>query len=308
MTRRLFVITTAILLTIFLISGCGMAPRGTQDSAPSEEPAYDKDVGEAPEEERSGEEARPEESGEVDTIDGGGDGIANANGQKQIKNGEITIEVASPEETMSEVVDLVDSMGGYVSDSNLQQFRDDDRPRINMTVRIPQEEFDTLSREMYELGVVTQSRTWVNDVTEEYIDLNARLENLRSEEEALRGILEKAEEVEDMLEVRRQLNDVRSQIDSLSGRLRYLDDRIAHSTYRINIHPESVATSAIKATGFDNFGSQLVTSFIRGANWVINGVATATIALATALPSLIILAVVLGLLWAAYRRWGTNLF
>jgi len=296
----------AVCIALLFVTGCAAPPRATDDAAEAPEEAYREPAPAMPDEERE-RAARDEEAGETATsVDD--QKIAHAAEQKQIKNGEIHIEVPSPEDTMSEIVERVEAMDGFVSDSTLHQSRGDQRPRVDLTVRIPAEHFDAFTTELHRLGLVTHSRTWINDVTEEYIDLKARLENLRSEEEALRNILEKAENVEDMLAVRRQLNDVRGQIDSLSGRLRYLDDRIAYSTYRINLQPETIATTAIKATGFDNFGSRLTTSFIRGANWVINGLASATLAVATALPFVGVLAILLVILLAAYRRWGPSLF
>ncbi len=300
MARRAYTTVAVMLALIFIVSACGAAPQSDSGSSPAVPEPADRDMAEAPADDRD--RASREEAGDVGVID------ADTAGQKQIKNGEITLGGPSPEETMAEIVDLIEEMGGYVSDSTLQKYQRDQLPRISLTVRIPQENFDNLTTELHRMGVVTHSRTWVNDVTEEHIDLTARLDNLRSEEEALRRILERAEEVEDMLAVRRQLNDVRSQIDSLSGRLRYLDDRIAYSTYSISIQPETLATTAIKATGFDNFGSRVVSSFIRGANWILNAVATALIGIATALPALVVLGILLILVLLIYRRWGSSIF
>ena len=304
MTRNAYTIAAVLVTAALLIAGCSAAPRGTTgyDSAPAA-PAEQPEVElvQIPKDMAAEERMARDEDG--DTGAGPGEIIE----QRQIKNGEITLEVPSPEDTMAEIVAIVESKGGYVSDSSLQQ-QQDQRPRINMTVRVPEAEFDSLTAELHRMGVVTRSRTWINDVTEEYIDLRARLNNLESEEEALRQILERAETVEDMLAVRRQLNDVRGQIDSLSGRLRYLDDRISHSTYWINIQPEGLATSAIKTTGFDGFGSRIVMAFIRGANWVLNNIAAAILALTIAVPALVVVAILFLLGLMAYRRWGSKIF
>ncbi len=296
MTRNAYTIVAVLVTAVLLIAGCSAAPRGMTgyDSAPGA-PAEQPDM------EMEEERAAREEFGDTGGVPG------EIVEQRQIKNGEITLEVPSPEDTMTEIVEIVESRGGYVSDSSLQQ-QQDQRPRINMTVRVPEAEFDSLTAELHRMGVVTRSRTWIDDVTEEYIDLRARLNNLESEEEALRQILERAETVEDMLAVRRQLNDVRGQIDSLSGRLRYLDDRISYSTYRISIQPEGLATTAIKTTGFDGFGSRIVTAFIRGANWVLNNIAAAILALTIAVPALVVIAILFSLGLLVYRRWGSKLF
>ncbi|MEZ5334638.1 MAG: DUF4349 domain-containing protein [Methanolobus sp.] len=73
------------------------------------------------------------------------------------------------------------------------------------------------------------------DVTEEYIDVSARLENLERQEARLQEILNMTSTVEEVLNVEKELERVRGEIESLTGRLNYLDDRIEFSTITINV-------------------------------------------------------------------------
>ncbi len=221
--------------------------------------------------------------------------------QKIIRNAELTLDVPEPEDAMDDVTRLAQDMNGYVSDASMQTYADR-RPRIQMTIRMPEENFDAFNQAVRDLGTITFSRIWSSDVTEEYIDLEAQLENLKSEEVALRRILEEATTVEDMLNVRRELNEVRSRIDSIQGRLRYLDDRVSLSTFQLTIRPEDVATTAIRVTGFDNFGSRLLQSLIQGSNWVLRMGATSILMFVRALPGLVVLIILVIVGRFVFRR------
>lgn len=281
------------LLLMFIVAGCA-APRMPKEMA-------DHDVAEPAAAPRA-EEWQAISVGDADEARAISVQMAahQEDSQKVILNANITLEVPSPEESMQRVIDLIDEHSGYISDANQWQVGEA-RTRIEITARVPAEHFDAVRSTLLDMGVVTYSRMWSTDVTEEYIDLSARLDNLRSEEEALRRILEEAATVEDMLAVRRHLTDIRGQIESLQGRLRYLEDRVSYSTFRIEIRHQTLPTAAISAMGFDNFGPRLTGALIRGINLVLNVTGNATIAFATALPALVTAIVLILLLWFGVR-------
>ena len=281
------------LLMTFIIAGCSAARSdemaGYDMAEPASAPRGDTDYVEAEEEARA---VTPGELavGNIDEV----------NRQKVILNSRITLEVPTPEESMQSVLDLINEHHGYVSDANQWQMGET-RTRAEITARVPSEHFDAVRSTLMDMGVVTYSRMWSTDVTEEYIDLSARLENLKSEEEALRRILEAASSVEDMLAVRRHLTDIRGQIESLQGRLRYLDDRVSYSTFNIEIRPQTLPTAAISAMGFDNFGPRVTGALYRGINLVLNVTGNLLIAFVTALPALVVMTVMILLLWVVIR-------
>lgn len=226
---------------------------------------------------------------------------AAAQEQKIIRNARVNLEVESPEEVSAALEELADEIGGYVSEMS-QRHAGDRQVVVNMTVRIPAEKFSDYYSEVTATGVVTDSRVWTTDVTEEYMDVQARLNNMKGEEEALQRLLDEAETVDEILRVRQRLADVRGRIDSLAGRLRYLTDRIDYSTFHINLQPETLAGKAIQATGFDDFWPRLAQALIRGTNLMLNAVSALVMNLAMALPSLILLAAVAAGGFLIYRK------
>lgn len=221
--------------------------------------------------------------------------------QKIIRNAQISLQVDSPEDASLALEEIAGEMDGYVSEISQRQVGDR-RVSISMTVRIPAEDFSAYRSEVTALGTVTDSRIWTTDVTEEYTDVQARLQNMKSEEEALLRLLDEAETVEEVLGVRERLADVRGRIDSLQGRLRYMTDRIDYSTFRIQLQPETLAGKAVTATGFYNFWPRLAQALIRGTNWMLNAISAAVMTLAMALPSLILLGAVGWGVFRLYRR------
>lgn len=288
--HRLSLVLLSLML-IFIVSGCA-APQ-MADEAPREAPEEPA----AP----TTDEASAEERGLVADTKHVVAIASEVDDKKIIQNATISLEVRSPEETAAELQEEAANVGGYISNISETQLGDD-RTRIQMTVRVPSEAFSDYRARAVALGTVTDSRVWTEDVTEEYIDLRARLDNLSSEEESLRRILNEAETIEDIMTVRRELTEVRGNIESLQGRLRYLQDRISYSTLNINIRPETLPGGAIHATGLDNLAPRLAQAFIRGSNWLLNAVGYGLITFTTALPTLLAAGAVLAILSFAVLR------
>ncbi|KKP63905.1 MAG: hypothetical protein UR61_C0060G0004 [candidate division WS6 bacterium GW2011_GWE1_34_7] len=106
---------------------------------------------------------------------------------------------------------------------------------VSITVKVPVTDFEKYYEEVREIeGEVTYANISTLDVTEEYIDITSRLKNLRSVEEQLVGILQKAENVTDTLAVQRELNTVRGEIESYEQRKRYFDSQTDYSYISIS--------------------------------------------------------------------------
>lgn len=223
--------------------------------------------------------------------------------QKIIKNAQITLEVPSPEEIAERIMDMVEENDGYIADASQSYRPEDEKSEFSITARVPSGTFSEFYEQVRGLGVTTSSRQWTRDVTEQYIDLTARLKNLESEEAALKRILERAETVEDTLTVRERLHRVRAEIDSLQGKLRHLENQTTYSTFHIQIKPETLASKAIRATGFENFFPRLQSAFIRGTNWVLKILSGAILAFTAALPALAVLTLIGWIIYRSYDRY-----
>lgn len=157
--------------------------------------------------------------------------------RKIITSVDISMEVDNASRTVDEITVMATDAGGYVSGSSVHDsyYSDTSRQEGYVTVRIPSENYTAFVREVENLGDVNSKSTTGTDVTEEYIDLEARLNNLQKQEKRLTEILNISTTVEEVLSVEKELERVRGEIDSLTGRLQYLNNRIDFATINIRI-------------------------------------------------------------------------
>jgi Domain of unknown function (DUF4349) len=172
--------------------------------------------------------------------------------RKIIRDGNLTIEVASPTESQRKISSVAESHGGFVVTSEMTQQTADDKSKpemsVNLVVRVPAAQFDKAMEEIRAVAsrVVQEKRTG-NDVTEEFIDLEARMKNQKALETQFLEIMKRAGKVEDALEVQRQLADVRTEIERLEGRKRFLENQSSLSTINVTLQ---TPTQIVNAAGF----------------------------------------------------------
>ncbi len=104
-----------------------------------------------------------------------------------------------------------------------------------VTLRVPAQKLDALEAEITGLGVVLTRASNSNDVTEQAIDMEARLKNLRAEEARLRTFLDRTNKVSELLEVERELSRVRGEIEAMDAQLTYLKRQAARSTLTVTL-------------------------------------------------------------------------
>jgi len=142
--------------------------------------------------------------------------------RKIIKTGTITLEVEDIVGTMDEVAGVADELGGYVVSSHKSE--GETRTSGSIRIRVPAGKFEEAFEKLRQLAVsVPYESTEAKDVTEEYVDLEARLHNLEATETQYLALLEKAKTVEEMLKVQRELSNVRGEIEQIEGRMKYLE-------------------------------------------------------------------------------------
>ena len=154
-----------------------------------------------------------------------------------IRNGTLVLMVANLEDAVGTIRELVAGIpGAFFANSEIKPVRDR-RPSV-VTLRIPAAAFDEAVADLKALAVeVLEEQTRAEDVTEAYTDLNIRLRNLEAAEEQFRALFERAERVQDILEIQDRLQRVRGEIERLRGQLNVLEDRVALATVRVQLHP-----------------------------------------------------------------------
>jgi len=173
--------------------------------------------------------------------------------RKIIKDADITLEVDSPLEAQGTVTTIAERHGGFVVTSESKQRPSDDPSQrvidVSLVIRVPSSHFGPARDEILGLSKnVLDKKTTGQDVTEEFIDLEARIKTQLALEAQFMEIMKQAHKAEDALEVQRQIAEVRTGIEKLEGRKRFLENRSSLST--INVNLKSPTTILVTPTGF----------------------------------------------------------
>ena len=203
---------------------------------------------------------------------------AQAAERKIIRNADITIEVPSTTDAQHQITSIAEAHGGFVVTSEAKQRESNDPAQrtldIKVVVRVPSNQFGRAFDEIKKLAGNTPSEHVTSqDVTEDFIDLEARLKTQKALEVQFLEIMRGANKIADALEVQRQIADVRTDIEKLEGRKRFLENRSSLSTINVNIQtPKPVIT--VTESGFRHnlreavsdsvsLGSGMVLFFVR---------------------------------------------
>lgn len=165
---------------------------------------------------------------------------AEAADRKIIRNANLTMEVKSTSDMQHKVTSIAESHGGFVVTSEAKQREDADPEKrtldIKLVVRVPSERFGSALDQIRGLAnTLREENVTGQDVTEEFIDLEARIRTQRALELQFLEIMKQARKVEDALEVQRQIADVRTDIEKLEGRKRFLENRASLSTIVVTL-------------------------------------------------------------------------
>lgn len=290
--QRILAATLALIL-VLVLSACGASSSmdmGTTASENVEMPTYDTAISNTSLEE-SGFSAYDDSSGSEDAK------AAVQTADKIIYSGSATVETQKFEETVAAVEKLADDIGGYIQSSNVNgsdfyasQYGDSVYRSAYYELRVPADKFRYVMDGLSSLGNVPYSSINADNITEQYTDVQARLNSCQAEETRLLALLDKADTVEEMLQIESYLSDVRYEIESYTAQIKNWDSRISYSTISLSIQEVSLYTDSSPANV--SYGKQLSTSLKGSAKAVWHFLKNFLKFIVAALPVLAVLAVI----------------
>lgn len=298
MNKKLIAI---LLLGVLLLCGCGGAAKSVEtQSAPAEPAAADRAyMEEAYEMEAPAEEAKAMSAGGIANSESGSRSQGEMQAEKIIYSANARIETIDYETTVQGVYDMVERFGGFVQSASISgsDYYSTARGRQSLryasfTVRIPSENFDTMTSSLSELGNVPYCNTYSENVSAQYYDVQSRLTAFRTQETRLLEMLEIAETVEDLLAIQQQLTEVQYEIDSLQSTLTNYDRRINYST--VDIEVEEVEEYTEKPVVQLTYWQKMGRGFMRSLENVGRFFTDSFLWFVSNLPALITWAVVIG--------------
>jgi len=210
----------------------------------------------------------------------------------------LTVSVADVHKTTEVLTRKAESLGGYVSESVKDQ--SNETPSARISYRIPQakyQEFLAFAREQGEPGRESVNST---DVTEEFVDLEARLANRLVHEERLLQMIRETASVQELLSVEYELARVREDIEVIQGRLRYLTERTTMSRVEVYLSqaPGDTEIPGLKPMGIRETLRRSLKALVSSATLFLDVISFVFIALAAVLPfALPILLLIWLILW-----------
>jgi hypothetical protein len=245
-----------LLLALFLLAGCGLTEQRQSSSiGPAKTGDLQRNRAEGFVAEPMKDSSNPQSptAAQVSLNQAGqSQSMAEAMDRKIIRNADLILEVGAPAEVQRKISSIAESVGGFVvtSESKLQQVGDSKQElQVNLVIRVPATQFGSALDQIRSTGSrVLQEKITGQDVTEEFIDLEARIKTQKALELQFLEIMKQAHKVEDALEVQRQIAEVRTDIEKLEGRKRFLENRASLSTITVSL--QSPNAIVVNTSGF----------------------------------------------------------
>lgn len=184
--------------------------------------------------------------------------------RKLIKEGEIEFETEDINSSRQLVLKAINHFGGYVATD--QESKEPGKKINTITVRIPSEKFDAfISEATTGISTFEKKDIRVKDVTEEFLDVEARLKTKKALESRFSELLKQTKSVIEILEIEKQMAQLRSDIESIEGRLKFLQSQVSLSTLSFTFYemvPGQTAFGQKFKTGFKNGWDNLIWFFV----------------------------------------------
>lgn len=224
------------LLLILLAVGCGRNNSSAPETASAEYQALNEEV----------------KNEAIDTT------------RKLIKEGRVEFETEDIQATRQQIFNSIDRYRGYMSSD--RESKSPGRVSNTIIVRVPADRFDAFLNDATKgVDKFDSKEIEVKDVTEEYLDISARLKTKKELEKRYLQLLEKTESVSEILQIEKQIGELRADIESIEGRLKYLENKISLSTLTLTFYKNTPGKSDFSnkfRKGFRNGWDNLIWFFV----------------------------------------------
>ena len=244
------------------LAACGSTSRSTYSAAPSNDTAAfsSQDAGDY--ESYSAEAGEGSSFSSDDLTSSMLDPSTVESSRKIVYNASVRMETTDYDTTRAALQEAVTAANGYLESTDQGGSKDSGSRYTYYTARIPAENYRSFLTAAGEAGNVTSLNESAQDITAEYVDVEARLKALNDQRDRLNALADKAETTADLLEIESQLSDVQYQLESYTGQMRLMDNQVRYSTVDISLQEVRVLTPT--ATTFGEKFVEAVTSGWRG--------------------------------------------
>jgi len=219
-------------------------------------------------------------------------------GQKIVYSSDISLESKNYDDDIAAVRQLVSSNRGYFSSTSESGNVEYGNRFASFTARVPSENYDTFMTSVGDVGSLTYKSEYVDDITSEYVDVQARLQSLNTKLERLQELEANAADVTELLEIEDRINEVQYEIESYTAQMKVYDSQVEYSTITISVS-EVVTYTEPKA---DTLLNRIAEAFSDSFSGFISFLQNLLINIIYLLPYLIIIIVIIVIIIVARRK------
>lgn len=215
-----------------------------------------------------------------------------------IRTAQLEVEVDQVEDAAERLLRIAEQAGGFIADSSYAE--SGGVPQASFVLRVPVPRFASVVAQLGEVGRVVRRSIHGQDVTEEFVDLEARVRNLERHEQRLLTFMDRATKVSELLAIEQELARVRGEIEGLTGRIRFLSNQTDLATVEVGVRQKAKKTSG----ALWDFGATLQrmqAAFVATVRQILSAVERLAV-FASALVPVLILSVVA---WLLIRKLRT---
>lgn len=224
-------------------------------------------------------------------------------GAKLIRRAELSIQTTEFDQAAAALDQLVIDCGGYYESASVYggSYRDvNGRRSGEYVVRVPAEKYTQFQSSAGGLGYVTSSTESSEDVGERYYDTESRLKTQRTKQERLLSLLEKADNMEDIISLENALSEVEYQIEQYSSQLNRYDALISYATFTIDLNEVVKVTEEVGETA--SLGQKMAAGFAASAEGLARGFQNLLVWFSYHIFGVVILAAVVSVAVVVVRR------
>lgn len=276
----------AALLLAALLTGCGGQSQSQNQTAVVD---YGYDIAPA---------APAEAEAEADAAMAGGSAITlPEDGRKISLTAWLSLEALDFDATCDALQREAIALGGYIAGTDVYNGNEGGSRYASFTIKVPSDKYGAFLDSAAQAGNLLSRSETSEDLTEQYVDVDARLKSLRTQEERLLEMMGEAQQLSDLILIQEQLSNVQYEIESYTTQQRYLDNRIDYSTVYASVQEVARITEVQ-----DSYWSRITAAF--GEGWRAAGQALQQLGiwLVRLLPLILLAAVVLVIVLVVRRK------
>ncbi|WP_442603761.1 DUF4349 domain-containing protein [Paenibacillus sp. KN14-4R] len=218
--------------------------------------------------------------------------------RKIIYKADLEMPVKEYNTAQSKLRELVAASGGYILDFN--ESTSNSQISGTFTIKIAAGEFSSLLDQLETISPSMQRSVKGQDVSEEYVDLTARLKAKQTVEARLLSFMEKATKSDELLAYSTELGKVQEEIERIKGRKNFLDQNVAYSTIQLRMYQNN--NPAPVNPNKDTFGNEIANAFTSSIKGVLTFLKGLVVVLTSILPAIVLIAIIVIPCWIWIRK------